>query len=165
MQITKWDMRFLSLVDNISTWSKDPSTKVGAVLVDAYNRIVSCGYNGFPRSVRDEAAALDNRPMRLKRTIHAEANCLLFAPGRTDAAFSATLYVSRPACAQCTALALQLTVTRIVASYDADFMTRWADDVREAHRLCEEAHVMYDLAERCGTTWLERPMKIDFGPR
>jgi len=49
----KWALRFLGLASYISKWSKDPSTKVGAVIAQG-NRIVSLGYNGFPASCRRE---------------------------------------------------------------------------------------------------------------
>src|ERR1051326_2813900 len=49
----KWDRRFLELAKHVSSWSKDPSTKVGAVIVDANRRVVATGYNGFPRGVED----------------------------------------------------------------------------------------------------------------
>ncbi len=46
---TKWDKRFLKLAREISTWSKDPSSKIGAVIVNDERRILATGYNGFPR--------------------------------------------------------------------------------------------------------------------
>ena len=52
--ITDWDIKFLKLAQHVSDWSKDPSTKVGAVVVDKDNRIVSIGYNGFPKGVQDD---------------------------------------------------------------------------------------------------------------
>ena len=52
----KWHKRFLEISEFISTWSKDPSTKVGAVIADIDNRIVSTGYNGFPKNVKDTKA-------------------------------------------------------------------------------------------------------------
>ena len=55
--MSKWDRRMLGLVNLIATWSKDPSTRVGAVIVDAKNRVVSLGYNGFPRAVCDLAVS------------------------------------------------------------------------------------------------------------
>lgn len=55
--MSKWDCRMLGLVNLIATWSKDPSTGVGAVIVDAKNRVVSLGYNGFPRAVCDSDEA------------------------------------------------------------------------------------------------------------
>ena len=53
MNSTKWDNRFLVLAKLIGSWSKDPSTKVGAVIVDQDNKIVSVGYNGFPKNISD----------------------------------------------------------------------------------------------------------------
>ena len=53
MNSTNWDNRFLDMAKLVSTWSKDPSTRVGAVIVDPSNRLVSVGYNGFPKGVTD----------------------------------------------------------------------------------------------------------------
>lgn len=55
--MSKWDRRMLGLVNLIATWSKDPSTGVGDVIVDAKNRVVSLGYNGFPRAPCARCAA------------------------------------------------------------------------------------------------------------
>jgi len=54
LQNFKWDIRFLDLAKLVSTWSKDPSTKIGAVITDRDNKIVSLGYNGFPKKVADD---------------------------------------------------------------------------------------------------------------
>ena len=54
----KWDYRFLELCKLVSSWSKDPSTKVGAVIVDQDKRVVSLGYNGFPKGVSDFATRI-----------------------------------------------------------------------------------------------------------
>ena len=48
-----WDTRFIDLAKLVSTWSKDPSTKVGAVITDDNNRVISLGYNGFPKNIQD----------------------------------------------------------------------------------------------------------------
>ena len=53
MSLTKWDNRFLELAKLIGSWSKDPSTQVGAVIVDNNNRILSIGFKGFPKGVED----------------------------------------------------------------------------------------------------------------
>ena len=60
MIIKKWDIRFLEMARNSAMWSKDPSTKVGSIIVDDDKRVVSVGYNGFPKGVDDDAR-LDNR--------------------------------------------------------------------------------------------------------
>ena len=57
----KWDLRFLELARHISDWSKDPSTKVGCVVVGPDREIRSTGFNGFPRGIEDDDNRLQNR--------------------------------------------------------------------------------------------------------
>ena len=61
---TKWDQRFLKLAEHISGWSKDPSTKVGCVVVGEDREIRSTGFNGFPRGIADDAARLEDREQK-----------------------------------------------------------------------------------------------------
>ena len=55
MAFSKWDHRMIDLSQLVSSWSKDPSTQVGAAIVDAKNRVVALGFNGLPRTVVDDA--------------------------------------------------------------------------------------------------------------
>ena len=73
----KWDKRFLALAEHIARWSKDPSTKIGAVIVDPNKRVVSLGYNCFPRGVEDSEERLENREVKYKIIVHCERNALL----------------------------------------------------------------------------------------
>ena len=57
----KWDMRFIELAKHISLWSKDPSTKVGCVVVGEDREIRSTGFNGFPRGIDDDEDRLMDR--------------------------------------------------------------------------------------------------------
>lgn len=76
----KWHIRFLELAKHISTWSKDPSTKVGAVIVDPETKqIVGTGYNGFPRGVDDSEERYADRETKYKLVVHAELNAILNA--------------------------------------------------------------------------------------
>jgi dCMP deaminase len=59
----KWDARFLDLARHVATWSRDPSTQTGAVIVRPNRTIASVGYNGFPRDCND-----DPRCMRTARS-------------------------------------------------------------------------------------------------
>jgi dCMP deaminase len=83
MSSQKWHNRFLDLAKFISGWSKDPSTKVGAVIVDKNKRIVSVGYNGFPKDVKDDNRLYD-RESKYLIIIHAEINAILFANKSLD---------------------------------------------------------------------------------
>jgi dCMP deaminase len=93
----KWDMRFLALAAHISSWSKDPSSQVGAVITDG-NRIVSLGYNGFAAKVKDAEERLGDRETKLQLTIHAEENAMIFA--KRDLR-GCTVYVTHPPCPRC----------------------------------------------------------------
>jgi dCMP deaminase len=76
----KWDNRFMELAEHISYWSKDPRTKVGSVIVDDRNRVVSMGYNGFPRGVHDTDERYEHRPLKHLLVSHAERNALDNSP-------------------------------------------------------------------------------------
>lgn len=128
--MTKWDTRFIDLAKLVASWSKDPSTQVGAVIVDKDKRIVSTGFNGFPQGVDDEAT---DRDIKLLRTIHAEENALLFA--RRDVT-GMTVYVTRPPCARCAAKLIQSGVSRVVYPLPpVDFVERWGNEMREANAM------------------------------
>lgn len=132
--VTKWDYRFLALADHIAMWSKDPSTKVGCVLVDSKNRIISLGFNGPPSSTLD---AERPREQRLRRTIHAEPNALHFANRDVS---GCTAYVTHPPCSHCTAHLIQRGVARIVHRVGgSEFNLRWEDDIGESLEMCKES--------------------------
>ena len=128
--MSKWDTRFIDLAKLVASWSKDPSTQVGAVIVDKDKRIVSTGFNGFPQGVDDEST---ERDVKLLRTIHAEENALLFA--RRDVT-GMTVYVTRPPCARCAAKLIQSGVSRVVYPLPpVDFVERWGHEMREAQAM------------------------------
>lgn len=105
-----WYERFLDLAAHIGAWSKDPSTKVGAVIVRPDRTIASLGYNGFPRGVKDEYL---DREHKLLRTVHAEMNAILSA---REPLHGHTLFVSPLfPCSNCAAAIIQSGITMVVA--------------------------------------------------
>lgn len=78
-ELRKWDLRFIELAKHISSWSKDPSTKVGAVIVDKRCVVRGMGYNGFPRGVKDTSNRYDTREIKYQFVVHAELNAILNA--------------------------------------------------------------------------------------
>ena len=139
----KWDRRFLEMAELVATWSKDPSTQVGAVIVDIDNRIVSTGFNGFPRGCLDHADTLGDRERKLLRTIHAEDNALLFA--RRDVT-GMTLYVTRPPCARCAAKVVQAGIAKVVYRLPpTDFTERWKHEMAEAAQMFFEGQVAVEV--------------------
>lgn len=103
-----WHKRFFDLADLVGSWSKDPSTKVGAVIVRPDRTIASVGYNGFPRGVED---VYTTRDAKLLRTVHAEANAILAAQ---EPLRGYTLYVTplHP-CANCAAYIIQSGIKEV----------------------------------------------------
>ncbi len=145
----KWDKRFLGLAEHIAGWSKDPSTKVGAVIADRHNRVVSVGYNGAPRDVDDSEERLKDRTVKYQITLHAETNAILFANRSLD---GCTLYVwPLPPCAHCAAQIVQVGITRVVSVIaDADAAERWTESNVLAWQLFKEAGVKLLLIGRMG---------------
>ena len=92
----KWDRRFLELAEHISTWSKDPSTKVGCVVVGEDREIRSTGFNGFPRGIEDDAERLEDREQKYPLICHAEENAIMHA-ARTGKSAQQASMVSREA--------------------------------------------------------------------
>lgn len=138
----KWDDRLLGMASVVATWSKDPKRRVGAVIADADNRVVSVGYNGFPRGVGDSPALLEDSQQKLLRTLHAEANALLFA-ARPVAGCVA--YVTYPPCSQCAAMLIQAGITRVVAFHPGEVSSKWAASWEAAEQMMREAGVVLDL--------------------
>lgn len=136
--LNKWDIRMLELANFVAGWSKDPSTRVGAVIADAEYRIVSTGFNGFPRGVQDKVDVA--RETKLMRTIHAEDNAILFA--RRDLR-GMRMFVSRPPCANCAAKIIQAGVGVVAYSLpDPGFLARWQEQIDEANAMFWEAGVL-----------------------
>jgi dCMP deaminase len=107
-----WDKRFLELADHVAQWSKDPRTKVGAVIVDEKKRVVSVGYNGFPRGVDDDDARYEDRQTKHLFVAHAERNALDNAPLQVD---ECTLYVPLVPCNECAKSIIQKGIQRVVS--------------------------------------------------
>jgi dCMP deaminase len=135
----KWDRRYLELARYIGAeWSKDPSSKVGAVLVDSLGRVVP-GYNGFPRRLPDDADAYGDRDKKLQRIIHAEMNAILNAGN----ARGMTLYTSRfQPCSRCAAHVIQAGIARVVYEIHPDGVPeRWQQDMEDALEMLADAGI------------------------
>ena len=79
VSLNKWDQRFMDLAQLVSTWSKDPSTKTGAVLVSPDKKDVILGFNGFPSRMSDAPELYANREVKYSRVVHCEVNAVLHA--------------------------------------------------------------------------------------
>lgn len=138
---SKWDNRFLDLAYFISKWSKDPSTKVGAVIVDNDRRIVSTGYNGFPIGVGDAAELYANRDYKYEHVVHGEMNAILFA--RRDLNYHTLYTVPFMPCSRCAAMIIQSGIMRVVAPYSNN--PRWKESFDRTIKLFTEGGVQLDI--------------------
>lgn len=107
----KWDTRFLQLANHIAQWSKDPSTKVGSVIVDQNKKVVAMGYNGFPRAIEDLEERYAERDTKIKYVVHAERNALDNASVDTS---GFTLYCTLLPCSECAKSIIQKGIHRVV---------------------------------------------------
>jgi dCMP deaminase len=128
--IEKWDRRFLAMAEMVASWSKDPSTKCGAVIT-MDRRVLSVGFNGFPIGTDDDEAIYADREEKYRRVVHAEVNAITMA---RQSVAGATLYsVPRghgPSCERCAGVIIQAGITRIVhlrPEEGEDFPSRWKD--------------------------------------
>lgn len=138
----KWDYRFLDLAQFISKWSKDPSTQVGAVITDHENRIISIGYNGFPKNVYDDNR-LQDRETKYKIIVHGEMNAILFANKSLEFCTLYT-YPFMP-CPRCASMIIQTGIQRVV-SYN-NMPERWQNDFTLSKQLFLESGIeliLYD---------------------
>lgn len=134
-----WDERFMFIAHEIATWSKDPSTKVGCVLVDDRRRIIGTGYNGFPRGVSDDPARYQDRPTKYLMVQHAEVNAVLQAVAGTE---GATAYVTHHPCSSCAGVLIQAGIARIVTNTpSSDLESRFKDSFKAARTMLSEAGI------------------------
>jgi len=133
----KWDLRFLNVAKEHAMWSKDPSTKTGAVIVRPDRTEASYGYNGFPKGMPDDTELYINRDEKYSRIIHCEMNALINARERLT---SYTLYTwPFASCDRCVVHMIQAGISRFVfPSPSVDALSRWADSIARTKRYIVE---------------------------
>jgi dCMP deaminase len=141
-----WDKYFLELVDVVSIKSKDPSTRVGAVLVNDQNAVVSIGFNGFPRELDDDKNLYLDREEKLKRIVHAEENAILNAARLGLSTLNTTLYIPFLPCNVCARSIIQAGVKRVVfREEDNDsLMARWKESFELSTTMLKDAGICMD---------------------
>jgi len=114
--ILNWDEYFMGIAQLSALRSKDPSTQVGACIVDDDKKVVSIGYNGMPRHIDDcqltwnKGEGLDNKYLYV---CHAEMNAILNT--RNGSALrGCTLYVTLFPCNECAKAIIQVGIKELV---------------------------------------------------
>lgn len=139
-----WDQHFMALAKQIARMSKDPSTKVGCVVVGSDREILASGFNGFPRRCSDHASIYADRARKHLRVVHAEANCVAAASRTGTCLKGASAFVTQPCCSQCAALLINAGVVRIVVPVGSALRDDWRASVTEGLTMMREAGVMHE---------------------
>lgn len=137
----KWDRRFIELCHHVSSWSKDPSTTVGAVIVDDEHNVRAIGYNGFPRGIKDDGR-LDNRETKYPMIVHAERNAIATCAKLGVRTEGCTLVCTHMPCSVCCGDIIQAGIKCVVVeSSNSDFDSRWLETNQLAIDMFKESGV------------------------
>ena len=137
-----WNERFLNLAIHISQWSKDPSTKVGCVVVGEDREIRSTGFNGFPRGIDDDPERLADREKKYPLICHAEENAIMHAARIGVSLKDSTAYVTWPPCSRCARSLIQAGIREVVYSSSEEIPERWIEDFEISTSMLAEANVL-----------------------
>lgn len=144
--MTDWDARFIESARLFASWSKDESTKVGAVVVGPDREIRAQGYNGFPRGIDDTVRERHTRPLKYSITEHAERNALYNACACGVSLRGCTIYCTHPPCCDCARGVIQSRIVRAVWPLpSADFLSRWGNDYHLSLEMFAEAKVQWSV--------------------
>ena len=107
----------MAMAKEVSLWSKDPNTKVGAIAVGKKGQILSQGYNGFPRGIFDLPERLNDRETKYQYVVHAEMNVIYNATYSGVSLDGSVLYVyGLPVCSECAKGIIQVGIETVYIS-------------------------------------------------
>lgn len=155
-QVESWAKYFKDLAEKTASRSKDPSTQVGAVLVDTDKNIVATGYNGFPSGITETPERWE-RPGKYDLVIHAECNAIARAAKRGVKTDGCILFVTHFPCLNCAKTIIAAGIQEVAFGQT---VKGWDEDHKKAYALMREAKIevwpwgpnpttpMMDTAER-----------------
>lgn len=137
--VLSWDEYFMGLAHLSALRSKDPSTQVGACIVDSNKKVVSIGYNGLPIGCSDDEFPWDREGDMLATkyafVVHAELNAILNSPRSLT---GCTIYVSLFPCNECAKAIIQSGIKKIV--YESDKYAE-TDGVKASKKMLQAAGI------------------------
>ena len=137
-----WTDYFLEMAHLVATKSKDPSTKVGCIVVTEDKVVAATGYNGLPRGVEDKAERME-RPAKYLWTSHAEENAVAQAARVGMKLKGGTAFVTHMPCSRCARTLIQAGIEYVVVDRGTTSMPQEEFDV--AMQMFKEAGV--DVAQ------------------
>lgn len=144
----KWGDNYLDVCDIVASWSKDPSTKVGAVCIGKDGQILSQGYNGFPRKIFDHPERLNNKETKYKYMVHAEMNAIYNATLTGQSLKGATMFVKGlQVCHECAKAIIQVGIKTVIVEVPEE-RPNWKESTDLGKELFDEAEVNYIIRKR-----------------
>jgi dCMP deaminase len=142
-----WDSRFMLLAQHVAEWSKDRSSKVGAVIVGPDNEVRAIGYNGFPMKVDEDIPARHERPEKYLWMEHAERNAIYFSARVGTPLAGCRMYVSWFPCMDCARAIVQAGITALIAREPDLSDPQWGDEFQRSLQLLNETGVTVRFQE------------------
>lgn len=143
--MSKWNDRYIKLAQEVSTWSKDPSRKIGAIAVGTKGQILSQGYNGFARGMLDIKERYDDRPTKYKYVVHAEMNCIYNATLNGISLDGASLYVyGLPVCSECAKGIIQVGITSVYWRTEEIIPDIWKKSLELTSSMFHECNLIFE---------------------
>lgn len=143
----KWNRRFMELAFMVASWSKDPSTKTGAVVVGPNREIRATGYNGLVRGVDDNIPERMERPTKYDFFEHAERNAIYNACLTGTSLKGCIMYATHAPCTDCARAIIQsgikTVVTNKVVIDENSPKGTWRDKLDYSAQMFKEAGVEY----------------------
>ena len=140
----KWTKRYFNIAKETASWSKDPSRKIGAVIIGDKGQVKSQGYNGFPRGIADGPERYNDRPTKYKYVCHAEANAVYNALHNGTSVLGDTIYVTGlPVCHECAKALIQVGIKHVVYDTEIKEGLSWYDSCKLAIEMFDEVGVTH----------------------
>lgn len=143
----KWHRRFMDVAELVATWSKDPSTKTGAIVVGPDREIRATGYNGLVRGVDDNKPERMERPTKYDFFEHAERNAIYNACLTGTSLKGCIMYATHAPCTDCARAIIQSGIKTVVTNEividDKTPSNTWRDKLAFSEEMFREAGIEY----------------------
>lgn len=146
-----WKIRYLECAKHFAGWSKDPSRKIGAVVIGSKGEIKAQGYNGFPRGIDDSEERLNNREVKYGMVVHAEMNAIFNATFNGVSLNGSHLYVyGLPVCSDCARGVIQVGINKVTMLTEEDDIEHWLDSWKRTKDMFDEVGIEYEWLGKDG---------------
>lgn len=136
-----WDKKFIELTEFISNWSKDNKRKVGAIIVDDDNRILSVGYNGIPQGCDDDNESRYIKPKKNFFFEHAERNAIYSCAKNGQSCKDKIMYVTWYPCCDCARAIIQSGIKTLVCKEPDWYDDSWGESFRFSKEMLYESNI------------------------